>query len=93
MNAAVRRHLRRKAAALSREAEKKIAPMLMGVSGNVAKALTMIDGPAAPRQPQEECGATKQERRNRSIFYKDTNPFGNKIHATQKQRGKSMPLI
>lgn len=57
MNAAVRRHLRRKAAALSREAEKKIAPMLMGVSGNVAKALTLIDGPAAPRQVQEECGA------------------------------------
>ena len=42
---------------------------------------------------QEECGATKQERRNHSIFYKDTNPFGNKIHAVQKARGKSMPLI
>lgn len=23
----------------------------------VAKALTLIDGPAAPRQPQEDCGA------------------------------------
>jgi hypothetical protein len=93
MNAAVRRHLRRKAAALSRDAEKKIAPMLMGVSGNVAKALTLIDGPAAPRQMQEDCGATKEERRNHSIFYKDTKPFGNKIHAVQKTRGKSMPLI
>ncbi|NYA42933.1 hypothetical protein HZI31_06385 [Serratia fonticola] len=55
MNAAVRRHLRRKAAALSREAEKKIAPMLMGVSGNVAKALTMIDYKASPRPKQEAC--------------------------------------
>lgn len=54
MNAAVRRHLRRKAVALSREAEKKIAPMFMGVSGNVAKALTLIDGPAAPRQVGED---------------------------------------
>lgn len=60
MNAATRRHLRRKAAALSRDAEKKIAPMLMGVSGNVAKALTMIDYKASPRPAQEVCegGAT-----------------------------------
>ena len=72
--------------------EKAISVCLIG-SQRVAKALTLIDGPAAPRQPQEECGATKQERRNHSIFYKDTNPFGNKIHAVQKMRGKSMPLI
>lgn len=73
--------------------ERVVSACLMGVSGSVAKALTLIDGPAAPRQIQEDCGATKQERRNRSIFYKDTNPFGNKIHAVQKARGKSMPLI
>lgn len=59
----------------------------------VAKALTMIDGPAAPLAKREECGATKEECRNHSFFYKDTNPFGNKIHAKQKMRGKSIPLI
>ena len=37
--------------------ERVVSACLMGVSGNVAKALTLIDGPAAPRQPQEDCGA------------------------------------
>lgn len=32
------------------------------------------------------------ERKNR-IYYKDSNPYGNKIHAVQKSRGKSTPLI
>lgn len=32
------------------------------------------------------------ERKNR-VYYKDSNPYGNKIHAVQKSRGKSTPLI
>lgn len=33
------------------------------------------------------------ERKNHRTWYKDANPFGNKIHAVQKSRGKSTPLI
>lgn len=32
-------------------------------------------------------------RKNQRTWYKDANPFGNKIHAVQKSRGKSTPLI
>ncbi|HCQ8441169.1 TPA: regulator [Klebsiella oxytoca] len=32
------------------------------------------------------------KRKNR-VYYKDSNPYGNKIHAVQKSRGKSTPLI
>ncbi|WP_447887670.1 hypothetical protein [Serratia fonticola] len=45
----------------NKDGSKKITPMLMGVSGNVAKALTMIDYKASPRPAQEVCegGATR----------------------------------
>lgn len=33
------------------------------------------------------------KRSNHRIWYKDTNPLGSKIHAVQKSRGKSIPLI
>ncbi|ECD9464197.1 antitermination protein [Salmonella enterica] len=29
--------------------------------------------------------------KNHRIYYRDANPLGNKIHAVQKQRGKSIP--
>ncbi|ECD9382460.1 antitermination protein [Salmonella enterica subsp. salamae] len=29
--------------------------------------------------------------KNHRIYYRDVNPLGNKIHAVQKQRGKSIP--
>ncbi|HHT1700983.1 antitermination protein N [Citrobacter freundii] len=35
----------------------------------------------------------KLERRMHLNSQKDSNPFGNKIHAVQKSRGKSTPLI
>lgn len=35
----------------------------------------------------------KIERKNHRTWYKDSNPYGNKIHAVQKSRGKSTPLI
>ncbi|MEB0949309.1 transcriptional regulator [Citrobacter sedlakii] len=31
------------------------------------------------------------ERKQNRIYYRDANPLGNKIHAVQKQRGKSIP--
>ncbi|EBO9914724.1 hypothetical protein LEF25_10800 [Salmonella enterica] len=31
------------------------------------------------------------ERKQNRIYYHDANPLGNKIHAVQKQRGKSIP--
>jgi len=34
-----------------------VATAMLGCSERSAKALTLIDGPAAPRQAQEECGA------------------------------------
>lgn len=37
--------------------------------------------------------AEAAERKKRRAWYKDSNPFGNKIHAVQKSRGKSAPLI
>lgn len=42
------------------------------------------------RDKQEQEVST--ERRN-SIYYKDNNPFGNKIHATQRMKLSSKPLI
>lgn len=35
----------------------------------------------------------KTERKIHLNSHKDSNPFGNKIHAVQKSRGKSTPLI
>lgn len=48
----------RKAAEASKDIrlEKAISVCLIG-SQRVAKALTLIDGPAAPRAKQEDCGA------------------------------------
>ncbi|MEL0569338.1 antitermination protein N [Citrobacter werkmanii] len=37
--------------------------------------------------------AEAAERKKQRVWYKDSNPFGNKIHAVQKSRGKSTPLI
>lgn len=42
---------------------------------------------------QIESNLQRIERKNQRTWYKDANPFGNKIHAVQKSRGKSTPLI
>lgn len=41
------------------------------------------------RDRQDDVVEIKPQR----TWYKDSNPFGNKIHAVQKSRGKSTPLI
>lgn len=64
------------------------------VKSRVESALNPIDlsGLAEYRQEMER-RAEAVERKNRRTWYKDSNPFGNKIHAVQKSRGKSTPLI
>lgn len=41
------------------------------------------------RDRQDDVTEIKPQR----TWHKDSNPFGNKIHAVQKSRGKSTPLI
>ncbi|EMO7792427.1 antitermination protein [Citrobacter freundii] len=64
------------------------------VKSRVESALNPINlsGLAEYRQEMER-RAEAVERKNRRTWYKDSNPFGNKIHAVQKSRGKSTPLI
>ena len=60
----------------------------------VESALNPIDLTALAEYRQElERRAEAVERKNRRTWYKDSNPYGNKIHAVQKSRGKSTPLI
>lgn len=42
---------------------------------------------------QIENNLERIERKNRRTFYADANPFGNKIHAVQKMKLSSKPLI
>lgn len=60
----------------------------------VESAVNPIDLTAlAEYREQLETRANAIERKNHRTWYKDSNPFGNKIHAVQKMRGKSIPLI
>lgn len=60
----------------------------------VESAVNPIDLTALAEYRQElGRRAEAVERKNRRTWYKDSNPFGNKIHAVQKSRGKSTPLI
>lgn len=60
----------------------------------VESAVNPIDLTVLAEYRQElERRAEAVERKNRRTWYKDSNPFGNKIHAVQKSRGKSNPLI
>lgn len=60
----------------------------------VESAVNPIDLTVLAEYRQElEKRAEAVERKNRRTWYKDSNPFGNKIHAVQKSRGKSTPLI
>lgn len=64
------------------------------VKSRVESALNPIDLTVLAEYRQElENRAEAVERKNHRTWYKDSNPFGNKIHAVQKSRGKSTPLI
>ncbi|EKU4730598.1 antitermination protein N [Citrobacter sp. Cf084] len=60
----------------------------------VESAVNPIDLTVLAEYREEmERRAEAVERKNQRTWYKDVNPFGNKIHAVQKSRGKSTPLI
>lgn len=65
----------------------KLSMGLSGCSERTVKALS-LPTPRAAKELEVEV-----KRSNHRIWYKDTNPFGSKIHAVQKSRGKSIPLI
>lgn len=54
-----------------------------GCSNRVLRATSL----GSLRDKKEQSVERKQNR----IYYRDANPLGNKIHAVQKQRGKSIP--
>lgn len=56
-----------------------------GCSERVTKAISL----AGTRQKEVEVAAVKQNR----IYYRDANPLGNKIHAVQRMKLSSKPLI
>ena len=82
-----RRSEERNSANAERRLANKIATTLSGCSERTVKALS-LQTPRAAKELEVEV-----KRSNHRIWYKDTNPLGSKIHAVQKSRGKSIPLI
>lgn len=65
-----------------------------GCSKRVAIAVSAAEGKGKPEyQRQLESRADALERSQKRIAYKDVNPLGNKIHAVQKMKLSSKPLI
>lgn len=56
-----------------------------GASKRVSRAISL----AGTRQKKFEVTAVKKNR----IYYRDVNPLGNKIHAVQRMKLSSKPLI
>ncbi len=56
-----------------------------GCSERVSRAISL----AGTRQKEVDVTAVKQNR----TYYRDTNPLGNKIHAVQRLKLSSKPLI
>ena len=79
------REIRKLMRAVSHQRAKCIS--LSGCSERTVKALS-LPTPRAAKELEVEV-----KRSNHRIWYKDTNPLGSKIHAVQKSRGKSIPLI
>lgn len=82
-----RRSEERNSANAERRLARKITTTLSGCSERTVKALS-LPTPRAAKELEVEV-----KRSNHRIWYKDTNPLGSKIHAVQKSRGKSIPLI
>ncbi|EDF5932898.1 hypothetical protein B1A44_06095 [Salmonella enterica subsp. enterica serovar Montevideo] len=95
-NAKTRRHERSRKLAIERDTICNIIDSIFGCDvpdgsqevkakriDRVTKAILL----AGTRQKEVEVTAVKRNR----IYYRDANPLGNKIHAVQKQRGKSIP--
>lgn len=56
-----------------------------GASKRVSRAISL----AGTRQKKVEVTTVKKNR----IYYRDVNPLGNKIHAVQRMKLSSKPLI
>ncbi|EHX6758957.1 antitermination protein [Salmonella enterica] len=69
---------------------KKIDRAFSRLSEGCSERVTRAVSHAVDRRKE---AAEATERKNHRTWYKDVNPFGNKIHAVQKSRGKSTPLI
>ncbi|EDF7973205.1 hypothetical protein B4V93_11420 [Salmonella enterica subsp. diarizonae] len=97
-NAKTRRHERRRNLAIERDTICNIIDSIFGCDApdashevkakridRVTKAISL----AGTRQKEVEVTAVKQNR----IYYRDVNPLGNKIHAVQRMKLSSKPLI
>ncbi|HCL4717273.1 TPA: hypothetical protein N2E18_004009 [Salmonella enterica] len=94
-NAKTRRHERRRKLAIERDTICNIIDSIFGcdapdasqeVKSHRVDRVTKAVSRAGNKVKQE-----KVERKQSRIYYHDANPLGNKIHAVQKQRGKSIP--
>ncbi|EKY8145935.1 TPA: hypothetical protein ACS90H_004843 [Salmonella enterica subsp. enterica serovar Rissen] len=94
-NAKTRRHERRRKLAIERDTICNIIDSIFGcdapdasqeVKSHRVDRVTKAVSRAGNKVKQE-----KVERKQNRIYYHDANPLGNKIHAVQKQRGKSIP--
>lgn len=70
---------------LAKKIDRAFSRLSEDCSNRVLKATSLV---AVRENPEQEV-SIKQNR----TYYRDANPFGNKIHAVQKSRGKSTPLI
>ncbi|ECC5928456.1 hypothetical protein C6Q81_18585 [Salmonella enterica] len=106
-NAKARRHARRRKLAIERDTICNIIDSIFGCDApdasqevkakridRVTKAISL----AGTRQKKVEVTAVKKKvevtavKKNR-IYYRDVNPLGNKIHAVQRMKLSSKPLI
>ncbi|HFK3154995.1 TPA: transcriptional regulator [Citrobacter sedlakii] len=67
----------------SKKIDRAFSRLSEGCSNRVLRATSL----GSLRDKKEQSVERKQNR----IYYRDANPLGNKIHAVQKQRGKSIP--
>ncbi|MBT1798798.1 hypothetical protein KK056_06970 [Enterobacter kobei] len=68
---------------------KKIDRAFSRLSEGCSERVTRAVSHAVVRQKEIEVTAVKQNR----TYYRDTNPLGNKIHAVQRMKLSSKPLI
>ncbi|EGD6366227.1 hypothetical protein IAJ99_002094 [Salmonella enterica] len=94
-NAKTRRRERRRKLAMERDTICNIIDSIFGcdapdasqeVKSHRVDRVTKAVSRAGNKVKQE-----KVERKQNRIYYRDVNQLGNKIHAVQKQRGKSIP--
>ncbi|MBV8045121.1 hypothetical protein [Pluralibacter sp.] len=73
------------AKAYCKKIDRAFSRLSEGCSERVTKAISL----AGTRQKEVEVSAVKKNR----AYYRDANPLGNKIHAVQRMKLSSKPLI